>query len=380
MVSMLFHRRTITTALALMLLYPQILSGQETPAAHPPYRQWGAETLAAIHKELWLPDQSLYSEQTDPNSGQPSHPAFMWGVGVQLSALSAATAIEPKTYLAPTRQYADAIQTYWLKHNGLEGFDVQPGPKASDRYYDDNAWLVLALAEVFELTRDRKYLDRSIATFRFVMTGEDQAMGGGLYWRETPRETKNTCTNAPAIVSALRLHQLTGDDGFLEIAKRLNVWTSGNLQDADGLFWDNIHPKGRIDRRKFSYNSALMIRANCLFFKITGRKEHLDEARRVAMAAENRWIRDSGAVADSGRFAHLLLESFLELHHADKDPHWHAVVRKCLAHLHEHMRDESGRHSHHWEHRRPRPVRQAVLLDQASPARIYWLAAKDLKR
>jgi hypothetical protein len=63
----------------------------------------------------------------------------MWGVGIQFSALAAASAVEPGNYLAETRAYAGAIQVYWLKHNGKEGFDVQPGPKTSDRYYDDNA-------------------------------------------------------------------------------------------------------------------------------------------------------------------------------------------------------------------------------------------------
>lgn len=342
----------------------------------PPYRQWGAETLEVLHEDLWLPERKLYAEKADVAAGKPDHPAFMWGVGVQLSALAAAAAVEPEKYLAPMRRYADAIQVYWWEHAGIEGFDVQPGPKSSDRYYDDNAWLVLALAEVHELTKEPEYLDRSQATFRFVMSGEDEKLGGGLYWRELEKTTKNTCTNAPAIASALRLHRL-GRDG-LETAKRLHAWTCRTLQDEDGLFWDNIRLDGRIDRRKFSYNSALMIRANCLFHEITGEASYLREARRIAAAAEEHWIRDSGAITDSGRFAHLLLESLLELHALDKDPRWKETVARCLRHLHAEMRDEHGRYPHRWDRRRPGPVREAVLLNQAAPARIYWLAAKDL--
>ena len=133
---------------------------------------------------------------------------------------------------------------------------------------------------------------------------------------------------------------------------------------------------GRIDRRKFTYNSALMIRANCLLHEITGEATYLDEARRMAAAAEKLWIHPDGAVSDSGRFAHLLLESFLDLQERDKDARWRETVDRCLVRLHGKMRDEHGRYPHRWDRRRPGALRETVLLNQASPARIYWLAAR----
>lgn len=368
---MIFKRRLWAAVVAL-------LSTASAEPDLPDYRHWGKETLEVLHQDLWLPETKLYAEKANLETGKPDHPAFMWGVGVQLSAMAAAAQLEPDTYLKPLRDYADQIQVYWLTHDGIEGFDVQPGPKSSDRYYDDNAWLVLALAEVFEVTKDKKYLDRSAATFRFVMSGEDDKLGGGLYWREVEKKSKNTCTNAPAIVSALRLHQLTKDAKHLETAKRVYTWTCKNLQDGDGLFWDNLRLDGCVDRRKFSYNSALMIRANCLFHEITGEAAYLKEAQRIAAAAEKQWIRDNGAVADSGRFAHLLLESLLELHRRDQDPRWHQVVGLCLAHLHGTMRDAKGRYPHRWDRTWGGPMRETMLLNQASPARIYWLAAREI--
>jgi hypothetical protein len=121
-----------------------------------------------------------------------------------------------------------------------------------------------------------------------------------------------------------------------------------------------------------------MIRANCLFHAVTGEASYLAEARRIATAAEKQWVRESGAVSDSGRFAHLLLESLLELHRRDRDPRWHDVVRRCLVHLHGEMKDGQGRYPHRWDRTRPGPLRELMLLDQASPARIYWLAAREI--
>ncbi len=365
---------------AFLVLLLGILSCAHGADVVPPYEQWGTESLAAIRKDLWLPAPHLYAEQAPNERGVPAHPSFMWGVGVQLTALAAASVVEPEKYLAQTRDYADAIQVYWMNHDGQAGFDALLGTNNMDRYYDDNAWLVLALAEVFEVTKDRKYLDRSAATFRFVTSCEDDKLGGGLYWREKFLSSKNTCTNAPAIVGALRLYQLTGENKYLDTAKRLYAWVNSHLQAEDGLYWDNIRLDGNVNRQKFSYNSALMIRANCLFHKITGDAHYLAEAKRVAQAAEKFWVHEDGAVADSGRFAHLLMEAFLAVHERDNDPHWAEIVQRTLVYVHSNLLGQDGRYPQRWDRHSDGSLKESMLLNQASPARAYWVAASAFKR
>jgi hypothetical protein len=194
----------------LLLLSP--FSMAETPskaASAAKFRKWGAETLQATDRELWLRDQHLYAEKV--KLGQPpTQPAFMWGAGVQLSALAAAARFDRHKFAAPLAAYADQLQSYWVDHHGLGGYSVLPAQRDPDRYYDDNAWIVLALLDAYDATADRKYLDRAASTMRFVLRGEDDALGGGIYWRENERRSKNTCSNAPVIVSALRLFRTTG--------------------------------------------------------------------------------------------------------------------------------------------------------------------------
>ena len=55
----------------------------------------------------------------------------------------------------------------------------------------------------------------------FVLSGEDARVGGGIYWRENERKSKNTCVNAPAIVSGLRLYEVTKRPEYLDHARRL---------------------------------------------------------------------------------------------------------------------------------------------------------------
>jgi rhamnogalacturonyl hydrolase YesR len=338
------------------------------------YRAWGQETLDAIQAELWLPKRRLYADEDEVGQPVPNKPAFMWGCGVQLSALAAAAHLDSARYEPSLRAFADTLQVYWTEYNGIGGFDVLPGPNGRDRYYDDNAWMVLAFADTFEDTGDARYLDRAERTFRFVVSGEDERLGGGIYWHEPDRTSKNTCVNAPATAGALRLYQITKKPEYLKTALRLYQWTNQHLQDTDGLFWDNIKLDGKIEKTKWSYNSALMIRSNCLFHAVTGDKQYLDEAERIARTAESRWIRTStGAIRDGAAFAHLLPEAFLAVYREDHDRHWTDLVGRALLFLHEKVRDSNGHYGGRWGALETRT--KFRLIDQASAARAYWVAA-----
>ena len=206
-----------------------------------------------------------------------------------------------------------------------------------------------------------------------MLSGEDDVLGGGIYWRENEKESKNTCINAPAIVGALRIYQHTQDPKYLQTAERLYAWTVSHLQDAEtGLFFDNVALDGTVDQRKFSYNSALMIRANCLLHQVTGENKYLEAAQRIARAAEEHWVdAETGAMRDAACFAHMLLEAFLAVNARDGDSHWIDVCTKCVTHLHNELRDEQGRYPGRWDQpREERRRRGQRLIDQASAARL----------
>lgn len=325
---------------------------------------------------FWPPNRSLYSEEGSLEKPPHAPVAMMWDAGVQLSALAAAAHLEPARYRDRLRAYIDALGSYWTDANHIGGYDVQPGPKPNDRYYDDNAWIVLALAEAHEVTRDPADLARAEATQRFVLSGEDGQLGGGIYWHEPDRRTKNVCVNAPAIVGALRLYQLTRKPAYLEDARRLYRWTCARLLGRDNLFADNIKLDGRVDEKRYSYNAGLMIRAASLLHAATGEAAYLADAQRIAHAAEARWVvRETGAIRDAGRFAHLLLEGFLALHDEDHDPHWLDLERHALLFVHQQVRDNNGHYGGGWDRTPVAPLTTFPLLDEASPARAYWVAA-----
>lgn len=372
----LLARGVAWRAIVLLLAFAGAASADGPAPTSAEFAQWGGETLTMIRRDLWLNEQNLYAERARLDR-PPRQPAYMWGAGVQLSALTAAARVDRAQYLNRLATYAAALDAYWAEHNGIAGYDVQPAQLEPDRYYDDNAWIVLAMLEAHALTKDTRYLERAQATMRFVLSGEDDRLGGGIYWRENTRDSKNTCSNAPAIVGCLLLRRATGDAEYAATAQRLFNWTNSHLQDEeDGLYWDNVNLSGRIDRRKFTYNTALMIRAHCLLYETTGHDEYQTEAQRLAAAAAARWIDgESGAVKDSGRFAHLLLEALLAVDRATGERRWHGPVNKCLTFVHTRLRDSRGHYGSRWDQPPTEPWPRFELLDQASAARACFVAA-----
>lgn len=308
----------------------------------------GRETMAMLRREFYIPSTKLYAEHADRKQ-----PAFNWGVGVMLSALNAA-ARHDDTYQDQLREYADATRIYWNQG----GYDVLPAPKPLDRYYDDNAWMVLALVETFEILGDRKYLTWAEEALSFALSGE--AKDGGIYWRESDKASRNTCSNAPTAAACLAVAKHTNDAKLRTKAHELYDWTRKHFQDpVDHLYWDNLSNTGKLDKTKWSYNTALMIHTAARL----GLKE---DVAAMMPTSHERWLRD-GRFQDVGKFAHLLLEAWLI---ADKPrPEYTEALTKLYA-----ARSERGFVPGHWG--RTNVDSNPEILDQAAFARACFVLAK----
>jgi len=118
---------------------------------------------------------------------------------------------------------------------------------SSDRFYDDNVWLVIDFAEAFRTTKDKKYLKQAELAWKFVISGWDEKLNGGIYWCEQDKRGKNTCSNAPSVVAATKLYEVTKNKNYLDWAKKIYSWTKSNLQDStDFLYFNNINLNGKI--------------------------------------------------------------------------------------------------------------------------------------
>ncbi len=339
----------------------------------------GMDALDLIRARMALPDRGLFAQEI-----HPSDPAFRpvaadcWSAGVALTALAAGARLAPQRYTADVRRFVDMLnREYWSEYAGIGGYDDGPHPKEPDRYYDDNAWVALGLVEAYEVTHEQRDLDRAAATLRYVLSGEDDKLGGGLYWRELHKESKNTCGNAPGIAAAVRVYTYTHDKSQLDAALRLYKWTVKHLRDeTDGLYFDNLKLDGTLSDHKWTYNTALMIRSGCLLYDATGDAGYLHDAQRSATAAVGKWVRpETGAMAEPSYFAHLLAESFLDLSARDHDPAWAAADHRLADLVWSTERDPAGCFPEKWGRPVTRPLPVVRLINQASAARLLLRAA-----
>lgn len=255
----------------------------------------------------------------------------------------------------------------------------------SDRFYDDNIWLGIDYTDLFLLTADKKYLQKAKEIWRFVASGMDEKLGGGIYWCEQRKHSKNTCSNAPAIVYLAKLYQATNDKKYLELAQQLYSWTQENLLDkTDNLYFDNVSLDGTIEKTKYPYNSGQMIQAGALLYKITQQKQYLTDAQNVAHASYDYFFYDYKQPAtgktikllktSNNWFIAVMMRGFMELYGQDANRLYVDGFQANLDFAWEHMREQNGLFNSDWSGEKKKKSKS--LLDQFALAEMYGNIAK----
>lgn len=296
------------------------LAGALRAAEPNQYAARAREVTEHIQKTFFDPQSGVYLK-----SLQIQKPDYVWLQSVMFANLVAATRSDPETYGPRLEKYFTALDSYWDAKVKIPGYEAaRTSGNGHDKYYDDNAWLVITLLEAYETNREPRYLQRADETLRFVLSGWDEELGGGIWWHQEHKDgTKNACSNGPSAVGCLQLARLReGQEAaaLVEQARKIVAWTIGALQAEDGLFDDRkVVATGEVKRGKLTYNSALMLRALLGLHRATGKQEYLDEARRIGKAGD--WFLDqkTGVYRDAVRYAHFMVEADLELYRATKD-------------------------------------------------------------
>ncbi len=344
----------------LFLILPlAILPAGAEPAADNLAR--AKEVTAGVCRDFWMPERGLFRQKPGVND-----PEMIWGGGILFSMLTAAARNEPETYHPMLLDNFKGLQTHWDSAVEIPGYEPCPTRgNGNDKYYDDNAWMVITFTEAWHQTGKPEFARQAYETLKFVISGWDDVLDGGIWWHEKHKgNSKNTCSNAPTAVGCLMLAKLRPDRHKAMIDKALEIrnWTRTLFQDADGLYMDSINTETRrMNRAKLTYNSGLMLRAELMLHQATGKAEHLEEAKRIGAAAKGLCHRDTLVYRDPPKWAHLMVEADLELHRLTGD-----------AALLDRARANADSYYKRWKEK----GNDIALIDQASIARTLWLVAE----
>lgn len=294
-----------------------------------------------------------------------------------------------------------ALERYWDPHREPPAYSSDPvGSRlGGDRYYDDNAWVGLALIQLERLRPGRAPLERAEAIYRFAVAGwddrPDASSPGGVFWIEqgsgagARNHDRNTVSSVPNAQLGLHLAELTGGSvpalGSAVTPEDMYGWVLANL-DAGDLFWDKIRGDGSIDRALWSYNQGSMVGASVLLARRGGTaveggagtkagdggeggNAYLARAEVIARRALAHYS-DGELERQPPSFNAIFFRNLLLLHHATSD----ARLRQEI------MATMRGYADWAWEERRDRADRirisdQDRLLDQSALVQILALLA-----
>lgn len=293
---------------------------------------------------------------SEESNNTPNKYSYLWPYSGTFTAVN--TIFEASDF---SQAYKKTLEKRVLP--GLEKYlDTKRNPTAyssyitsdskSDRFYDDNIWIGIDFLDVYFLTHENKYLSKAKMIWNFIQSGTDEKLGGGIYWCEQKKESKNTCSNAPGAVYALKLFQATNDSTFLMQGKKLYEWTKKNLQDTeDYLYFDNINLDKIIGKAKFAYNSGQMMQAASILYKLTKNSEYLFDAQNIAKGCSDffftKFVTPSGEkikLIKKGDvwFSAVMLRGFIELYNIDKNRIYLDDFDKSLDYAWQHAREKNG--------------------------------------
>lgn len=148
-------------------------------------------------------------------------------------------------------------------------------------YYDDMEWMCIACLHASKVftTSSATWLKEATQLFDWIWEGWDESTGGILWNNVSQRGTvnsKNSCSNGPAMIAAALLYQETGERQYLDKAVKIfDFMQKYNLFD-DGFVKDS---PGQNDRGwAFTYNQGTWVGGCLELYKITGDKKYYDIA------------------------------------------------------------------------------------------------------
>jgi hypothetical protein len=244
-----------------------------------------------------------------------------------------------------------ALERYWDPSgaNPACSSDVLGSRLGGDRYYDDNAWVGLALVQLERMRPESGVLGRAEELFRFAVggwDGRDVPHSGGVFWVEqgrgvgTKNHDRNTVSTAPNAELGLHLAELQGprvaagpigaEDMYEWVLATLDASRESN-SPATGLFWDKLRGDGTVDKTVWSYNQGSMVGANVLLARRGGARqaEYITRAEAIARNAL-RHFAGNGYRRQPPAFNAIFFRNLLLLHAATDEAELRAEIIEAI--------------------------------------------------
>jgi hypothetical protein len=269
--------------------------------------------------------------------------SFLWPFSGMLSATNVLLQIPAvrHKYKAYLDTCVIGLEKYRDTSRSPVGYQAYPPMfEKSDRYYDDNGLVGIDYMESYFNTKNPLYLRRAEDAFRFIISGWNEDLGGGVTWLEGHRDQKPACSNGTATLVALKIYKGSKNPYYLDWGKKFYNWMYDNLRDSIGVYSNDKKMNGKVNRTFYTYNSGFMLEAAVLLYQFTGDKKYLQQAQQLAKDSYHYFStvphnQELSLKIDLPWFVTVLFRGFEALYHEDKNDRYIAAIEKrfepCLA-------------------------------------------------
>ncbi|PWS26336.1 hydrolase [Pedobacter yonginense] len=304
--------------------------------------------------------------------------SFLWPFSGMFSAAN--VLVKYPELKAHYTEYLDSLTTGVLAYRDTlrspVGYQAYPvALEKADRYYDDNALVCIDYMEAYFNTRNPQYITKAKEVFRFIESGWDEKLQGGVYWLEGHKDQKPACSNGMATLAALKLYQGTQEKEYLDWGKRFYSWMHTKLRNPKGIYYNDIKMDGKQNPTYYTYNTGSMLEAAVLLYQFTDEEAYLKEAKLVAKNAfEFFSVQENGTSQlkiDLPWFVTVLFRGYEALYKVDQNPRYLKSITAQLNQAWELSADQYGFLTAKWATDMQSKKKTKWLLDEACIAELY---------
>ncbi len=297
-------RHAYLPALAARSRYPRAPAKPKPPVLDL-YAKRALAAYEAMQQNFYVVSAGLYKGEPEYSFLWPFSQALAASVSIahiageqpkletSLHALGTSLQVYASSSVAPGETTASGASTATTVHSYDDVTAPPIGPGGAS-YYDDNEWVGIELARMYELNHDATALSGAEQIMQFVMAGwqttgpEGQTLPcpGGVPFSNAKNNTqRNTITDGPAAELGVQLYRITHEARYLQFAEMAYGWVRECLLEPSGMYADHIELGGEVNHALWSYTQGVMIGAGTLLYQVTHESSYLAQARTTAKAA-----------------------------------------------------------------------------------------------
>ena len=351
------------------------------------FKSWGLEALTRLNTGFKRTDNQYAGSL---QNGVKGDVAFVWGQAVTWFALNATASYADTSYRQSTwKTFWPAFKNrYRYFYNNLWAYNAYSNQTGSaDRYIDDNGHIIVALMELYDLTKDTSLVTEAETIMQFEMHYENNAPGfGGMPWHEnmqgsSQNQTLNGVASTLATQAALMVYQATKKQVYLDFARRVYDYLHAHgMVRPDGIVYEGMAPDFTLNKGYLSYVTDYFIESDLIFFRIYNDSAYLQSARKRADAIYSAKMDNAtGAIKETGQWGgYSHVRALHSLYKVDPDPKWRNYIFGILKYLYDHGRD-NGLYGEYWDRTYTGlDTAKIDILNQASPVIGYMHAADSV--